>query len=172
MLNAVAVYTSGESESEEEKQVTKKQRKEKNWIVLTQFANAEEAENYLKSENTWSRNYTRTRENGKKYFYRCNKVRKRGPQCNAELCFLYVNGREDVIAYQTDSEHNHDMIGTRDNYGIDEKTKLEIDKLIGLRLKPKAILETLSNIEGVKLPSKKQLNNYLANRRIAVFGQI
>ncbi|CAH2211747.1 jg19647, partial [Pararge aegeria aegeria] len=170
ILSAVPAYHSSESDSEGVKRA-KKQRRDKKWIVINQYPNAEEAESFVKSESTWSRNYTRTCEDGTKKFYRCNRVKKRGPQCDAELYFLYVNDGDKVIAYQTDCEHNHDAIGTRDSYGVHEKTKHEIDKLLGLRLKPKGILAALSKIQGVKMPTKRQLDNYLCDRRSAAFGR-
>lgn len=65
---------------------------------------------------------------------------------------------------------NLNAVGTRDNYGIRKKTKEEINKLFDLRLKPKAILSQLANIEGIVLPTKKQLYNYLSDHRTQKFG--
>lgn len=169
-MNEVPVYQS-ESGSESEITVTKKQKKTKNWIFLKQCSTEEEAINLINSECTWSRNYTRATEDGQKRFYRCNKVKRRGPQCDAELYLLFINDDNKVNMYKTDSKHNHDEISTRDNYGIREKTKEEINKLFDLRLKPKAILSELGKIEGIHLPTKRQLYNYLSDRRAQKFGK-
>lgn len=169
-MNEVPVYQS-ESESETEITVTKKQKKTKDWIFLKQFSNEEDALNFVNSECIWSRNYTRATEDGQKRFYRCNKVKRRGPQCDAELYLLFVIDDDKVNVYQTASEHNHSAIGTRDTYGIHENTKEEIKKLFNLRLKPKAILSELAKIEGIHLPSKRQLYNYLSDLRAQKFGK-
>nr|XP_049693186.1 uncharacterized protein LOC110379661 [Helicoverpa armigera] len=160
-----------ESESETEITVTKKPKKTKDWTFLKQFSSKEDALNFVNSECTWSRNYTRATEDGQKRFYRCNKVKKRGPQCDAELYLLFVNDDDKVKVYQTNSEHNHSAIGTRDTYGIHENTKEEIKKFFNLRLKPRAILSELAKIEGIHLPSKRQIYNYLSNLRAQKFGK-
>ena len=82
-----------------------------------------------------------------------------------------MNDCNDILIFKTTSEHNHDQIGTRSEYGIPENVKTEIKKMFDLRLKPKAILEALNNMTGIKVPSKRQLNNYLYDRRREKFGR-
>ncbi|CAK1595795.1 unnamed protein product [Parnassius mnemosyne] len=140
-MDEVPVYRS-ESEEEEEgagpSVPAKKNRRNKSWVLIKRCYNVQEAEKFVSNEKTWSRNYTRDSDEGQKRFYRCNK---------------------------TTSEHNHDQIGTRSEYGIPENVKRAINKLFDLHLKPKAILEALNNMTGIKAPSKRQLNNYLYDRR-------
>ncbi|CAG5039214.1 unnamed protein product [Parnassius apollo] len=87
------------------------------------------------------------------------------------MYLLFVNDCNDILIFKTTSEHKHDQIGTRSEYGIPENVKKEINKLFDLRLKPKAILEALNNMTGIKAPSKRQLNNYLYDRRPEKFGR-
>lgn len=102
---------------------------------------------------------------GQKRFYRCNKVPKKGAQCAAGLHLLIECGTDKVFVYRMEADHNHDAIGVRDDYGINAQTKMEINRLFDLHLKPKAILSALKKIEGIKLPTKIQLNNYISDRR-------
>lgn len=163
-------YCSSGSESEDQGAPKTKRGRNKLWVFLHNFSKLKEAEDFVNSENTWSRKFTRMTEEGQKRFYRCNKVQKKGPQCAAELHLLFDSGTENVFVYHTDADHNHDDIGTRDDYGINAQTKNEINKLFDLHLKPKAILAALQKIYGIKLPTKMQLNNYLSDRRRVKFG--
>lgn len=106
----------------------------------------------------------------KKVNNRCNKVKYRGPQCAARIYLLFESNSNAVLLYRTSSDHGHEIIGTKNDYSITQETKDEINKLYALHLKPKAILARLSEINGVKVPSKKQLNNYLSDRCRVVYG--
>ncbi|KAL0821529.1 hypothetical protein ABMA28_004986 [Loxostege sticticalis] len=172
-MDEVPVYRSDSDEEEvgaEPSVPAKKSRHIKSWVLIKRCSE-QEAEEFVNDEKTWSRNYTRDSEEGQKRFYRCNKVKSKGPQCDCALYLLFVNDCEDVLIFKTTSEHNHDQIGTRSDYGISENVKREINKLFDLRLKPKAILEALNKIEGIKVPSKRQLNNYLYDRRREKYGR-
>lgn len=162
-------YSSG-AESEDQGPMKPKRGRNKLWVFQSKFSNLKEAEDFVNSKNTWSRKFTRMTEEGQKRFYRCNKVRKKGPQCAAELYLLFESGTDNILAYHTDAEHNHENTGTRGDYGIDAHTKTEINRLFDLHLKPKAILASLQKIDGIKLPTKVQLNNYLSDRRRVKFG--
>lgn len=56
---------------------------------------------------------------------------------------LYASDNDDVYVNCNDVEHDHDKIGTASNYGIDEPTKIVINKLSEMRLKPKDMLTAL-----------------------------
>ncbi|CAG5039897.1 unnamed protein product [Parnassius apollo] len=139
--------------------------------MIKRCYNVQEAEKFVSNEKTWSRNYTRDSDEGQERFYRCNKVKSKGPQCDCALYLLFVNDCNDILIFKTTSEHNHDQIGTRSEYGIPENVKREINKLFDLRLKPKSILEALNNMTGIKAPLKRKLNNYLYDRRREKFGR-
>lgn len=168
MLNCdagVPGYFSSESESQSQEEPKVKRGRNKLWKFHCKFSNLKEAEDFVDSENTWSRNFTRITREGQKRFYRCNKVRQKGPQCAAEIYVLLECGTDFVFVYRTNADHNHNEIGTRDDYGINARTKTEINKLYDLHLKPKMILAALQQIDGIKLPTKTQLNNYLNDIR-------
>lgn len=169
--DGVPNYCSSESEEENQDEPKPKRGRNKVWVFYNKFLNFKEAEDFVSTENTWSRKFTRMTEEGQKRFYRCNKVRKLGPQCAAELYLLFESGSDSVLVYRSEADHNHDEVGTRTNYGISDQTKLEINSLFDLHLKPKAILAALQKIDGIQLPTKKQLGNYLSDRRKIKFGQ-
>ena len=167
----VPVYCSDESEEEEQPLEKKKRSKGKEYIFVKKFTNADEAESFVQAENTWSVTVSHDTEEGNKKFYRCRKVKFRGPQCAASIYLLFEANSSEVLLYRTDSDHDHESIATAETrHGICQETKEEINKLFALHLKPKAILNSLKKIQGMKLPSKKQLNNYLSDRRRVVYG--
>lgn len=168
----VPVYCSSDSEPEsQEEPCTKRTRKGGlDWIFVKKFVNFDEAQQFLRDEKIWTARFTHTTEEGKKQYYRCNKVKYRGPQCAAQIYLLFESNSDAVLLYRRSSDHDHEIIGTKNDYGITQETKDEINKLYALHLKPKAILARLSEINGIKVPSKKQLNNYLSDRRRVVYG--
>ncbi|CAK1542642.1 unnamed protein product [Leptosia nina] len=100
----------------------------------------------------------------------CNKVPRKGVQCAAEIYLLFEADTEAVLLYSTDCEHNHDSVKKNYHYGICDETKSEINKLYDLHLKPKSILENLKKNSELKIPTKRQLYNYLADRRRIKYG--
>lgn len=175
VFNEVPVYNSDSdndrSDCKDKKVLAKKKRGENiKWVFVKKFNSIQEAEDTVRSENTWSILITRNTEEGKKRVYRCNKVKYRGVQCAAQIYLLFEADSEDVILFRTHADHNHDTIGVRSDYGITQQTKTEINKLLDLHLKPKSILHTLKNIPGLKLPTIKQLNNYLSDYRKFKYG--
>lgn len=167
----IPVYNSDGSDSENPETQPKKRRgANKNWLFVSKFPNAEKAEDVLRAENTWSISLTHMTEAGKKRFYRCNKVKRSGPQCAAQVYLLFEASSDAVLLYRVDSSHNHDSIDNRSDYGISNEVKSEINKLFDLHMKPKAILNSLRRVEGIKVPTIKQLNNYLSDRRRIKYG--
>lgn len=168
--NEVPLYCSDE-ESQEEGQLSKKKRGEsKNWIFVNKFSCVSLAEETVSAEKTWAVRTTHISIEGKKRFYRCNKVPRKGVQCAAEIYLLFEADTEAVLLYSTDREHNHDFVKNSYRYGICDETKSEINKLYDLHLKPKSIMEHLKKNPELKIPTKRQLYNYLADRRRIKYG--
>lgn len=156
-------------ESEEDGRLAKKKRSEsKNWIFVNKFSCVRFAEEAVSAAKTWAARTTHNTMEGKKRFYRCNKVPRKGIQCAAEIYLLFEEDTEAVLLYRTDCEHNHDSIKKNYDYGICDETKSEIKKLYDLHLRPRSILERLKMNDELKIPTKRQLYNYLyakADRR-------
>ncbi|KAH9644325.1 hypothetical protein HF086_003110 [Spodoptera exigua] len=143
----VPVYCSDSEPESQEEPCTKRTRKGGlDWIFVKKFVTFDEAQQFLRDEKIWTAKFTHTTEEGKKQYYRCNKVKYRGPQCAAQIYLLFESNSDAVLLYRTSSDHDHEIIGTKNDYGITQETKDEINKLYALHLKPKAILARLSEI--------------------------
>lgn len=63
----------------------KKRSQSKDWIFVKKFEDKHSAEEYIKAEKIWSFLRTHDVEEGRKKYFRCNKVVRKGPQCSAQL---------------------------------------------------------------------------------------
>jgi hypothetical protein len=160
MKRAAAYVSSDSSESESEEMVSvlKKTRRKLVWEQFATYSNDQEAKVVIASEDTWSVYNTNNSSDGKKVYYRCNKVKLRGTQCNAILQVFYPNDSDEVILYKTKSPHNHDELGLS-KHGISKEAKLKIKEMHKLHLKPKAIMEVLK--ANNMIIQRRQLSNYL-----------
>lgn len=153
------------NDKEEEKEMPlKRKRHHLSWVFMKKFDNVIQAQEALNEEDTWSVNYSNKSKEGKKTYYRCNKVKKRGPQCSAKRYLLHDSTSDAVFMYQIDTDHDHEG-KVSSKHGIPEAVKLEINKLLALRLKPKAIMTALQKLDGIQEPEMVQLRNYLKDRR-------
>ncbi|CAF1482527.1 unnamed protein product, partial [Rotaria sordida] len=139
-----------------QKRMKKRQRK---WVEEKVFNNTEEAEEVVIKENQWSYHYTNTTAAGKKKFFRCNKVKARGKQCDAGIYLLFDSTNDKVVLFRATSDHTHDSMQEKPSR-IPNEVKTIIQELYELKLKPKAIIEVLHE-RGIALPSISQLNNFL-----------
>ncbi|CAF1023430.1 unnamed protein product [Rotaria sordida] len=96
-----------------------KKRKPKCWVNENTFDNAGEAEASIGNER--SKHYTNYTENGKVVYYRCDKAKRRGSQCEARIYLLYHADSDKVTVYKTEVEHgnHHDKLRgvDRNKYG-------------------------------------------------------
>ena len=148
--------TNETANNKNQKRMKKRQR---NWVEEMVFNNSEEAEEAVIKENHWSYHYTNTTVAGKKKFFRCNKVKTRGKQCDAGIYLLFDSTNDKVVLFRATSDHTHDRIQEKPSRIPNEAKKL-IQELYELKLKPKAIVEVLHE-RGITLPSISQLNNFL-----------
>jgi hypothetical protein len=159
-MKRTADYVSSDSSESESEEVCvlKKTKRELVWEKFAVYSNDQDAKVVITSEDTWSVYSTNNCSDGKKVYYRCNKVKVRGTQCNAILQVYYPNNSDEVVVYKTDSSHNHDELALS-KQGISREAKVKIKELHKLHLKPNAIMEVLkqNNI----IIQKRQLSNYL-----------
>jgi hypothetical protein len=171
--NEVPLLSSGEEGDLEDEAVLlpkKKRSDNKVWIFVEKFESIKDAEEAIKTANTWSSLRKHEVEEGMKKYYRCNKVKRKGPQCAAQIYLLFDAASDAVLMYRTDSDHDHES-KTHSNYGLSPKVKEEINKLFDLHLRPKAIMSALAKVEGIKLPKMSQLRNYLYDQRRSKYGK-
>jgi hypothetical protein len=132
-----------DSNDEQEEEATKRHKIK--WVYEKTFKTGEEANDMLKEEKIWSKIREQEQVLGTRVDFRCNLVKKRGPQCKAGIYLLYHAEDFEVDLFATEEEHDHDEINASvDNFGIDEKTKEAIRRNIDLKVTmPKTILSNL-----------------------------
>jgi hypothetical protein len=148
---------------------TVKQKRKQNrrkWLPICTYYSKDGAINKVKTDGIWSQSHTNTTNEGKLVYYRCNKVERRGKQCPAAIYLLYHSENDCVTMFETGSDHSHDESKLA---GINGESRLLIDELFKLKVKPKRILETLEE-KGLPVPLKKQLSNYLVSLRKKLYG--
>jgi hypothetical protein len=115
--------------------------------------------------------------------YRCNLVRKRGPQCQQVMQLQYNSDNHGVVHFETTCNHNHnEILESQTKRGINPATKEAIKKQLQLGVKrPKLIgqnllKEKLLNTE-IEIPNDRQLFNFLQtlkgpNSKSLTFGEL
>jgi hypothetical protein len=101
------ISTSEPASSGNTNTVKKRQRR---WVKDMVFNNAVEATEAVMKENQWSHHYTNTTAEGKKKYFRCNKVKFRGKQCDTGIYLLFNSTSDEVTLYRAKSNHTHDQI--------------------------------------------------------------
>lgn len=158
-----------ETSSEEVIQKSQKKKIQFEWEFRCEFTNAESAKVSL-DPKLWSRYRKNETAQGLQIYYRCTKVKLRGPQCAASIYHLYKNDSDIVLEYRTKSDHTHAAADQE----LEQKLKLEVEveRLVKLNIKPKRIMQELSAIEGIVLPTFVQLKTLIAKIRKNIFGPV
>lgn len=80
------------------------------WKMERIFANMDEAQTFIEAESCWSKTKTLFTKNGKKILFRCNKVKKRAPQCTAGIYFIcdFEPNNVSVKLFRKNLIHNHE----------------------------------------------------------------
>jgi hypothetical protein len=141
-------------------------RRSINWVKEKSFSSDAEAQTAITQEEQWSRHYTNRGHDGTKVYYRCNKVKFRGEQCNAAIHLCYPHDSDQVILFRAKNEHSHNNASR--SYYFTQEVKQNIKELFDLKLKPKKIYEVLEE-RNFKM-TRGQVNNYLTQLRKQKFG--
>lgn len=168
--NYVDIYVS-DDESINELNEMKKRRSKRNrcWYKCATYTCKEDAENSVKAEETWSFHYKNKTNDGHKAYYRCSKVKRRGLQCNAGLYLLYWFNNTNVAVFKTYELHSHEGLHT-ETIRLSDDIKNKIKQLFDLHIKPKKMLEILTEQGKEFQISKSQLSNYLVKLREQTYG--
>jgi hypothetical protein len=105
--NEVPLLSSGEEGDLEDEAVMlpkKKRSDNKVWIFVEKFESIKDTEEAIKTANRWSSLRKHEVEEGMKKYYRCNKVKCKGPQCAAQIYLLFDAASDAVLMYRTDSD--------------------------------------------------------------------
>lgn len=143
------------------------------WIKIHEFVTMDEFEAFLEAEgNIWSYRDDKITRNGKKTIYRCNLVKRRGPQCAAGIYTISKSSPDDkkVQLFQKTSPHNHDNIQNV-RYHLSAYAKDKIIQLSEHRNTPGAIMFVLSRDEHIQHLSLNQVKNTIAKYKREKFGK-
>lgn len=138
-MSEVAEYLTSEEEDEEELVQNPQSKTHRNWIREATFLTTKAAKDFIQNEASWSIDTSTNSEEGKKNYYRCNKVKSRGTQCKGRVYLLEHCSSSKVSLIRAEEVHTHDSIETKSKSGISEETKARIKELWSLKQKPKAI---------------------------------
>ena len=156
-------------------------RRDRRWIYDSAFEDQDAAQAWLAEEaqSLWSKTKApRIVESGERVEYRCNLVKKRGPQCNAAIYLLYHSTSLRVSLYKTDHDHNYDEINVGiKRQGITAATKKAIDDMLAIvdtRWTPTTIFNNLTKLNktdpNIQVPTKLQISNYLSRKQTKLGG--
>ena len=143
-------------------------RKQHTWLKGMVFKNDNEAKQAVIKEEQWSEYYTNTTTYEKKKIFRCNQIKRRRKQCDADIYLLLNSNNEKAVLFSDISEHTHDLIQQKCTR-IPDDMIVVIKEFYELKLKPKAIIEALYD-RGFVAPSIDQLNNYLRTMKTKRFS--
>ncbi len=122
-------------ESEKEESVTKT-RKSRTWVTGAVFQNREEAMEWLGQNPIWSHEKSYDTQAGRKEMYRCNLVKRRGPQCEKVIHLQFNSHNEGVIRLETTTDHNHNhILQNQKKAGINQVTKESILRQLDIGVK-------------------------------------
>jgi len=161
MTSNVVEYLSDEDENMEARTISTKFRRNKrqrNWNMVSIFNNKEEATKIINDEEIWSFHYRNNTAEGCKEYYRCNKALRRSQQCDAGIYLLFSSNNDNIKMFRTQENHMHDELQQTNK--LTDQMKDEIKKLFDLNLKPKRMFEILIE-KGLQPKNKAQLSNYL-----------
>ena len=80
--------------------------------------------NTILNEEIWIYYFYNDTDEGKKVYFRCNQVTRKGIQCQAGLYILIKSDNEQVTLFKTKEQHDHSMKVKNDK--LTSAMKLEI----------------------------------------------
>jgi len=78
------------------------------WIPMCTYYNKDSAIDKIKTDGIWIQTHTNITSDGKRVYYRCNQVKRRGKQCPAGVHLLYHSKNDCVTMFETGKDHLHD----------------------------------------------------------------
>jgi hypothetical protein len=137
----------------------------RNYVLLQNFENIDEAKLFLKNLSTWSYYKTNTDAKGNSSLsYRCNKVQRRQEQCMMAMKIVIPAEGQEVGVYQSEEQHSCATIATKSTVPLSFDHQTLLRQMIDLdpKITPNVALRKLSETSSL-LPSKTQLSYFISN---------
>ncbi|RNA14289.1 hypothetical protein BpHYR1_029440, partial [Brachionus plicatilis] len=147
-------YVTSESESEDERT----------------FDDQEASKDWLDNEKIWSSLKSSETGAGLRVDYRCNLVKRKGPQCAAAIYLLYKSENISVALFKIKDQHNHDEIANT-GHGINKETEEYIEDLLekgrSIKYLPNVTTALIKNIIiDLILQKKKENKNFILGKKM------
>lgn len=107
----------------------KRKRKRVNFTISETFGCKDDAEKFVQDEKCWAFRKRYNTEEGEKKIYRCNKVKARGQQCDANVYLLFDSVSSRVFLFRSDLNHNCDEIDSKSGPTLTPEVKQLIELL-------------------------------------------
>lgn len=147
----------------------KRKRKRVNFTISETFGCKDDAEKFVQDEKCWAFRKRYNTEEGEKKIYRCNKVKARGQQCDANVYLLFDSVSSRVFLFRSDLNHNCDEIDSKSGPTLTPEVKQLIELLCDQKKTPLAIMDQIV-LKKLPLPKLYQINNHLAKYKKDKFG--
>lgn len=144
---------------------------EKNYLKVQEFANSQDAEEFIKKEVCWSKHTSKSTVWGEKDFYRCNKAQLRGKQCDSGAYLLYDAMTPQVFLYVSSNDHSCGKDGNAaKRIPMAEETKAFIEATFRDGARGRKQIERKLAKAKIPLCHRNQLNNFLSSLKKKVCG--
>lgn len=153
---------------------TNKKRRENVFETKHIFTSKEEATDLLKSQG-FSYIYSSITSEGRKWYYRCNKIKRASKiQCAAMRMIWFSNTDFSYHVLYSEADHNHDELvdSIKGNKYSDEMIEF-VKECIEKQFKPKKIIREIhkakdsgEKFKDAKVPDSKQLQYLISSRNL------
>lgn len=131
----------------------------KTYLMEQTFHNISDAEKFIENENNWAYAFVNKTQEGKKRYYRCSKVKKRGVQCEAAIYLLFDSMVDEILLFRSDNVHTHTDLPAAAT-AITTPVKNCIKELYDMKMMPNVIKSNLI-AKQLEVPTDNKLNNYI-----------
>lgn len=141
------------------------------WKLERVFENKEVCDKFIAAEGCWSKGNHYLLTKGEKQEYRCNKVKRRGPQCTGAIRAIYnfEPNNPKVELYRKTMVHNHENSKNQIFKVSDELRKVIID-LVDANKSLKTIQHVVRAMELAVQPRKTQIESIIKQHRRQKIG--
>lgn len=136
------------------------------WDLENTFESKAKFEEFLAGheEGIWAIKKTQQLKKGEKTMYRCNMMKARGIQCQAQIYCHELNS-ETIRFYRLNALHNHDDLPQNQSHKVPEGVKELIKEMDDKKMTLKVILNALGKIPDVVVPAKTKVESIIAMHR-------
>lgn len=148
----------------------KKKRVREPWNKTLDFPSKDEAMSYIEGEKTWSCYDTKRQKDGKSFYFRCNKTKRRASQPCPSKLRLFFNYEEDKYhLYANEKEHLH-IQECLASIKISEQAKDIVKSCLKDKKTMTHIIEAIHE-KGIEMPGTHKLKNEIAKERKNMYGE-